>query len=384
VSDLGHIQRERQPAGAPARATPGADRRGAGHARLGRRLQSTMGNRAAAAVLQRGIDISLLVDTEDKRREVEDAGFTVLGLQKIHEDLKNKGTVAEHLRALEASVAEKFTVKESASKYTRALDAALFAVESTWTELPADAPKAARRTTIAKDQVLPTGEFLAKVRKGLPLKDVGAAISHGEHAHRIQWYVIARMLGAARTARLYRLLGSASFIVDLKPLAVEKKEQAEQQVKEEQGPPQQQEAPSGYRAYFRDRVLMDLYLWNAILDIPFSASGANNLAVGDVGYAAPVTVTKDLSEGAGDMAFSRVQQAILNRRLKRFYQNGARGDGELDRRLGRLGGSFKELHQLAAKLVIDYDARNVLAFGLAGIEVPDDRVRDQLKRYEQL
>jgi len=203
--------------------------------------------------------------------------------------------------------------------------------------------------------------FMTKIRGGKPLKDVGAAISHGEYAHRIQWYVLrmaAKEVGSTTWLRsLYKVLGASEYIKVVDSI----------------------KAP----------VLNYTWtLWGALVDIP--ASLEKEETIGNVGYSAPVNLTKDLSEGAGEMKYSMIQLAVLNRRLKRYYSAKAkktqkRGDKVLEKMLENIETTMVSAHftdeeideakkglQKAEKKaqkgeVVDYDERNRLAFALCGI-----------------
>jgi len=259
-----------------------------------------------------------------------------------------------------------FEKSGSEKKYTRALDMALWEEEKIWMDIE-DSEVSSERSKGHVELIPESGgqeeqdAFMTKIRGGKPLKDVGAAISHGEYAHRIQWYVLrmaAKEVGSTTWLRsLYKVLGASEYIKVVDSI----------------------KAP----------VLNYTWtLWGALVDIP--ASLEKEETIGNVGYSAPVNLTKDLSEGAGEMKYSMIQLAVLNRRLKRYYSAKAkktqkRGDKVLEKMLENIETTMVSAHftdeeideakkglQKAEKKaqkgeVVDYDERNRLAFALCGI-----------------
>lgn len=362
-------------------------------ARVARALQQTAGNRAVQrllarppvsedqVVVQRWIDIEDLL-TDPKKRQILFADeIGVDDLEEIQELLADVGEVGRYLSELEAGT--KKMLPDSGYKYTRALDMALWEVEKTWMNVQpglesGSTSKGSRETIPATGGTEKTETFLAHIRSAKPLKDAGAPISHGEYAHRIQWYVIAKSakdIGSVsdRWLRsLYELLGNQAFVIEL---------------------------PKKYKA----RAIPDLYLWNAVLDVPKSAADERTSGVGSVGFAAPVALNTHIAKGEGGLRYSQVQQAVLNRKLKRYYEAKAlkmesRSDVNLGRDLASLSATMAQakfdpdvreaIEQLLVEAtkattnfkVIGYDARNAIAFALAGIEPSLSYVRGALAR----
>jgi len=323
----------------------------------------------ASSPIQPRFNIELLLQDPEKRDRLFSEGIDVDLLEEIQELMENKEQVNEYLKELEASMQEWFSRQElSHYKYTTALDLALFEQEKKWM-VPGAKPvnsKKDRETIAAENQVESSEKFLKRIQGGKPLKDVGAAVSHGEYAHRIQWYVISRhfnAIPAALVKRIYEILGDSGF---------------EQEVR-------------GYGA----SMLNDMWsLWNALVDVPASIQKG---PIGDVGFSAPVTLTGAISRGEGEMQYSQLRLAILNRRIKRYFQEDpdpkraglGRSDQAMAAMLGNLGSTMEaaKCPQQQIKTVLkilgnagefannakhkpcpfDYDQRNLIAFGLAGI-----------------
>jgi len=344
------------------------------------------------------IDLDAFFDDEGRRQALATSSFHIKELTAIQHLLLDRELVAKELVELDLGVRARLGDKASAMKYTRALDAALLEEERKWVGVAPTAPKDERRVTIkAGAQTAATKPFLEIVRKGLPLKDVGAPITHGEYPHRIQWYVIARVAGLEpkRVRELYKLLGDKAFIVDFKKLAEEKKAAAEKELAQAQesvaAKGEAEEPKSGLERY-QHRTLPDLYLWNAVLDIPLSASEGDdaNKSIGDVGFAAPVALNKHITSGQGGLAYGPLRLAVLNRKLKRWLEAGVRTPNPPGEKLD-LKGKVAELVTVAVSLakrqpkpvVVDYDARNAIAFAMAGITPSESYVDSALKRYAE-
>jgi hypothetical protein len=151
-------------------------------------------------------------------------------LEAIQQLLADRVFVEVALMALEQGAlkqgALKFTDK---LKYTKCLDLALAGMEATWT----DKPRITLRTeskpkpkTPSPTLVAPSGplefqrQFLQKAVKVVaPIKDVGAPVSHGEFAHRIQWYIIAYYFRDAWTPAglryIHHAMGRQRFLQEL-------------------------------------------------------------------------------------------------------------------------------------------------------------------------
>ena len=339
------------------------------HLELVRQSRSIGVTSAKPEEIQRRFDFDkLLLNEPELREQLFKKGINIDDLEEIQELLEDKSEVQRYLKILEERVNRMFEKSGSEKKYTRALDMALWEEEKIWMDIE-DSEVSSERSKGHVELIPESGgqeeqdAFMTKIRGGKPLKDVGAAISHGEYAHRIQWYVLrmaAREVGSTTEAwlrSLYNVLGASEYIKVVDSI----------------------KAP----------VLNYTWtLWGALVDIP--ASLEKEETIGNVGYSAPVNLTKDLSEGAGEMKYSMIQLAVLNRRLKRYYSAKAkktqkRGDKVLEKMLENIETTMVSAHftdeeideakkglQKAEKKaqkgeVVDYDERNRLAFALCGI-----------------
>lgn len=310
----------------------------------------------------------------------------VTDLEQIQDLMADDGSVSQYLRVLADDMTKRFAAPEQGAKYTRALGATLGEEERSW--MPGGATKEVIPATAGQEK---NEKFLGRLQKGNPLKDVGAAISHGEHAHRIQWFIISRWVRTQSfdhpdyMGRVYKALTT---IVPMDSVA-------------------------GNFSNIES-------LWAAVIDIPGQHPLKTN--EGDVRSGAPVDLTTAIS-GGNKVGLSQLQMAILNRRVKRYLEVGAywhhllRIKGQdlpsggrtskewreqakknmegneaakefvetfplpfgrtdvslLDSKFGGLTGPLAPLLDRAYKLmeqgvVLGYDGRNALAFGLAGIE----------------
>jgi Family of unknown function (DUF5636) len=329
------------------------------------------------------LDTFLGKNSKEKLKEYE---LSIDDLKAVQTLLADGSKVTGHLMELKAEMEKHFPASQM--KYTRALGKALFDSERTWMKTEGLKDVEVIPATAGQE---PNRIFLEHLRSNRPLKDVGAAISHGEHAHRIQWFVIARWAKRPEHVRnLYRAMNQL-----LPENALEFKNIES--------------------------------LWSAVLDVP----GSNPLAH-DVDSGAPVNLTSAISKGE-KVKFSQLQVAVLNRRLKRYLQVGAywgilrleaNFDGQLskdsrgwrteahdnrnaddegkrnaakkfllvfpyqpgkegpfgrtdtfflDERLPGMGGPAKALVDLYPALlskgqILGYDARNALALSLAGVK----------------
>jgi len=337
------------------------------HLELVRQSRSIGVTSAKPEEIQRRFDFDkLLLNEPELREQLFKKGINIDDLEEIQELLEDKSEVQRYLKILEERVNRMFEKSGSEKKYTRALDMALWEEEKIWMDIE-DSEVSSERSKGHVELIPESGgqeeqdAFMTKIRGGKPLKDVGAAISHGEYAHRIQWYVLrmaAKEVGSTTWLRsLYKVLGASEYIKVVDSI----------------------KAP----------VLNYTWtLWGALVDIP--ASLEKEETIGNVGYSAPVNLTKDLSEGAGEMKYSMIQLAVLNRRLKRYYSAKAkktqkRGDKVLEKMLENIETTMVSAHftdeeideakkglQKAEKKaqkgeVVDYDERNRLAFALCGI-----------------
>jgi Family of unknown function (DUF5636) len=366
----------------------------------------------AVQPLQRTIDVEKFFDKPEKRQQLFAAGIGIDDLEEIQELMQDRTIVEHYLLKLESAMQGFFGSKKAEAKYTRALDMALYDVERRWMNVPLSdrgesqkvdyesnrpfdaqwqgvpevdhgtTSKAARETIPQAPQAESQKRFVERIRTVKPLKDVGAAISHGEYAHRIQWYIIAQSAfdGGSVSPRwvrsLYAILGAEEFIQDIE-------------------------------AYKTPSLPEGWALWGAVVDVPYSISteGAKSGAdvAGPVGFSAPVAVTKHISEGQRALQYSQLQLAVLNRRLKRYYEGIAlnlenRGDLALKRMLKDLPvkmkdrQDFAEVRESIAKLIEKsdagngqipgYDARNAIAFALSGIPSSPGYVEMAMNDFE--
>jgi hypothetical protein len=344
------------------------------HLELVRQSRSIGVTSAKPEEIQRRFDFDkLLLNEPELREQLFKKGIDIDDLEEIQELLEKKSEVQRYLKILEGQVNRMFEESGSEKKYTRALDMALWEEEKMWMDI--ESSEVSSERSKGHVELIPESggqeeqaAFMTKIRGGKPLKDVGAAISHGEYAHRIQWYVLrmaAREVGSTTEAwlrSLYNVLGASEYIKVVNSI----------------------KAP----------VLKNTWtLWGALVDIPASLEDT----IGKVGYSAPVNLTKDLSEGAGEMKYSMIQLAVLNRRLKRYYSAKAkklqsRSDRVLQNMLGSIGitmdsANFTDKEKIEVKTkvqeaeqkaekeeVVDYDERNRLAFALCGIPLQGKRL----------
>jgi len=296
------------------------------HLELVRQSRSIGVTSAKPEEIQRRFDFDkLLLNEPELREQLFKKGINIDDLEEIQELLEDKSEVQRYLKILEERVNRMFEKSGSEKKYTRALDMALWEEEKIWMDIE-DSEVSSERSKGHVELIPESGgqeeqdAFMTKIRGGKPLKDVGAAISHGEYAHRIQWYVLrmaAKEVGSTTWLRsLYKVLGASEYIKVVDSI----------------------KAP----------VLNYTWtLWGALVDIP--ASLEKEETIGNVGYSAPVNLTKDLSEGAGEMKYSMIQLAVLNRRLKRYYSAKAkktqkRGDKVLEKMLENIETTMVSAH----------------------------------------
>ena len=325
------------------------------------------------APVQRVVDLEQFLDKDDLER-LEKDGVSVKALKDIQGLLRNKETVAGLMGELEGETERQFWGEKSDRKYTTALNLALFDQEKKWMNV-ADDPAGKDRQKIKADEgQLDNDTFLGRVGTLKPLKDVGAAISHGEYAHRMQWYMISRVLEknlkdkelTPILQKLYKHMADPAYTKMFKDGKF-----GTRNVEKPEGTP--------------------LPLWSAILDI--QGSNVDRGIRDEPGYtmfhdvfaAAPVKLTgaltfedaKNPKKGAmqeGGMAYSQVSLAVLNRRIKRYLasrDDKTRPDGVMKTALNNLAGKDedgdKDVRALLDKPKLDYDERNQIAFKLLGI-----------------
>jgi hypothetical protein len=223
----------------------------------------------------------------------EDYGPTVVDdLQAFHNVLVDPGECGRYLKALDARVGE--LLPKNGGRYTRALAAALRETEG-WMAPPPMQGKGYERIEV--EEGLVTTEGLVKhLKVSRPLKDVGAAISHGEWAHRVQLWILSRW--SEEHTKDAQLMYDALRVVD-----------AKSNVFPDESPP----------------------VWSWVLDIPNQKTrpeGESKVPVlegSTVGGAAPVRITTGITGVGASPEFtikevSNLRLALLNRRLKRFIE----------------------------------------------------------------
>jgi hypothetical protein len=340
--------------------------------------------------VQRLVDLDEFLTGEDRRRLFADE-LSVDDLEEIQELLRDQGAVSGLLAELEGETEEQFWTEGSEFKYTRALNMALSAQERKWmnTEDPKD-----RELIGGSEGQLSNDTFLGRVGSGKPLKDVGAAVSHGEYAHRLQWYIISRSLEknlfgeddedeSGRYSEKHTRAREFQYILRQLYRHMAEKEYTKVFRGGRLESPQNQEDRNKV-----DKEQSPLPLWSAILDIQGSnvdrglqkEEGYERFA--DVFAAAPVKLTgsltfetdpftKKVDKGGlqqGGLAYSQVSLAVLNRRLKRWLGLGKKGDLALQKALAPLIEKDEHVRGLLqGSDELDYDDRNEIAFKLLGI-----------------
>jgi hypothetical protein len=290
--------------------------------------------RAGPPVVQRKVKLSEFLTKEDVE-QLQKRGVNVNELEEVQDLLANPEAVNALLGELEGEALS--GLEKSSGRPTRAVSSALYAQESKWMNGTGDKKK----DTIKTEGVVPTTSFLEMLSTVRPLKDTGAAGSHGEHAHRLQWYMISRhverkfqqqygdeFLKDEKQAGAYKqkLQGMYAAMADPRFVKIHDEEQkklraSENETEIEQDVPEKKTVP--------------LPLWSAILDVrgshvdkgvkePSSAFGM----FGDVFAAAPVkltgALTYDEKSARGSLLTAgkhlTLSRALLNRRLKRFFK----------------------------------------------------------------
>lgn len=285
---------ERSPAPSPAPPRTRAEsvfalQRNAGNAVVARAVAPRRGGHG---VVQRVVLKERLAPDTIEKLSKEFGETIVDDLQAFHNVLLNSGQTKHFLTALEDRV--KAHLSESGNKYTRALAKALAEGEA-WMRPPPSEGKAHVRIEVSEGTVT-TEALVSYLNRRQPLKDIGAPISHGEWAHRIQLWILSRWAKEhdMNASRLYNALK----VVDAKSAAFP------------------EEAPA---------------VWSWVLDIPNNLTLArpNEVPVlpgAEVGSAAPVRLTLGLTGvGAGEeipaiTQVGAIRRALLNRRLKRFVE----------------------------------------------------------------
>jgi hypothetical protein len=342
--------------------------------------------------VQRVVDLDEYLGDEDRER-LFGSELSVDDLEEIQELLRDREAVSGLLQELEGETEAQFWTKGSEFKYTRALNMALSAQERKWMNTRGSKD---RELIGGSEGQLDNDTFLGRVGSMKPLKDVGAAISHGEYAHRLQWYMISRSLEKNLFARDED--DESGRFSEKHPRAGEFRHILSQLYQHMADPEYTKvfrggrlDVPTGIED--RNKVSEEqspLPLWSAILDIQGShvdrgLKGEGGFTrFGDVFAAAPVKLTgaltyetdpttRKVGEGGlqrGGLAYSQVSLAVLNRRLKRWIGKGRKDDLTLKKAVDSLitgDEHVKELLDGSGKRALDYDDRNEIAFKLLGI-----------------
>lgn len=221
-------------------------------------------------------------------------------------------------------------------------------------------------------------QFLGRIRSGQKLVDKGAATSHGEHAHRIQWYMIKKDFEARYLDRLKVIIGREEEFQDADDRAIEREARETLnfgllEMYKEMGNTDhvRKLRAGGGSGEFETSDNIDedetvtgnihLPLWSAILDVRGShdrdaqprGGGARDPRAQqfhNVGKAAPVNLTGDFTlnpnherhfKEAGTRGFlaephSDISIALLDTRIQKYLQDGQRGDYALRKALEKL------------------------------------------------
>lgn len=384
----GRVQPTTQLAGTDINDSPAleteADVMGARASRESARATAQRRAVATGSTVQRKINLDDFLTDEDRQRLFA-SGLDVDDLEDVQDLLGDEEAVAGLLSELEGETEEQFWKKGNELKYTKALGAALYNQEAKWMNVN---PEEKDLERIPGDSGVESNDkFLSHIATVKPLKDVGAAVSHGEYAHRLQWYIISRsmennfkdMYGEdfleqdGRPSREFRDLLQTLYRQMSDP------EYTKMFEKGQIGPTDEHTRNNPDR----EKGQFPLPLWSALLDMPGSyvdnaKKGQKEYQMfGDIFAAAPVKLTGGLTftsgtqKGSlqeGPLAYSQVSLAVLNRRLKRYLGGGS--DLALKAQLNNLAktdGEVQSLLKKASEESLDYDDRNELAFKLLGI-----------------
>ena len=238
-------------------------------------------------------------------------------LEAIQQLLADPCFVEIALRCLEQQAG---VIGGGRAKYTKAVDLALAEKEAEWTlgvrltlrTEPKLKPKTPSPTIVSTSGPLPfQRQFLQEaVKKSVPIKDVGAPVSHGEYAHRIQWYIIAFYFLDAWTPAglryIHHAMGRRRFLQLLKQ-------------------PVRDDDP--YRS-----------LWDYVVDVRLNEPGEVGMTR-DVMLGSPVRLTskllgydfnsqyKKVELGALATKYKVIARAIANKRRKRSLEEKRRSVG---------------------------------------------------------
>lgn len=207
-------------------------------------------------------------------------------------------------------------------------------------------------------------DFLKRIRTGKALVDKGAATSHGEYAHRIQWFMIARFFKDKNLETYIEKVENPEGTKSPKEVEREAKTKMyedllelyqemgkEEHVRRINGETGEAEKPDNI-----DDENLNIPLWSAILDVQGSHDRNKDKQPAleqfeGVRKAAPVNLTGDFTINPaferyglqiGTLGFlaspdSPISIALLDTRLKKWLQDGRKGDLALQKAIDKLG-----------------------------------------------
>lgn len=274
-------------------------------------LQKSAGNGAVASAIGRMSPengVIQRVNIVDRMQGTTKAqlGDQLDALKEFHDTLVDMGKVNTYLTALESAVKDALKQHDpnDPRRHTKALTEVLATEEASWMnqdQAPVDdthSGKGAAKISVEAGVLDPAG--LVKIlEERRPLKDVGAAISHGEYAHRVQMWIFSRWAQETGRADQRALLFGKLLVRDVGAL-----EEDEEKI-----------VPGGPGGP----------VWSWVLDIP---AGDVRFHPEEVGAAAPANVTTGITkvghEGKRPTpitgVYDKLRRAFLARRIKRHAQ----------------------------------------------------------------
>ncbi|RKG70986.1 hypothetical protein D7V80_03435 [Corallococcus sp. CA054B] len=219
------------------------------------------------------------------------------GMRRIQELLRDEEEVQTYLKRLEDAIARCPGGKGGKTTPTAKLSLVLEDTEKRWMRSGVD-------RLSPEEGVVEVINFLVDhLWQRRALKDVGAGPQHGEHSHRIQWYIIFHY---------FRSKGAPiSSIQDLYDTMVSPTHTA------------------------TNMVGIQVSLWDSVLDVRFSWLNGRHDAkpvpglseiYGDVKYASPVFLNEALTRPESKLIelYPRLSAALTHRRLKRTPSTAAK------------------------------------------------------------
>jgi hypothetical protein len=213
-----------------------------------------------------------------------------MGMKRIQELLQNEGEVLKYLKKLEDSIAACPMGKGGKNTLTSKLSLVLENTEHQWM-------RSGVQKLRPEEGVVEVVNFLVDyLWQRRALKDVGAGAQHGEHSHRIQWYIIYHYF-RTKGAPIHSIQSLYDTMVNPNHTA-------------------------------KNMVNVQVSLWDSVLDVRYSwltgkhenkpVQGLSDV-YGDVKYASPVFLNDKLTRPDSDLVeqFPRLSAALTQRRLKR-------------------------------------------------------------------